>query len=280
MTRLAKAAAIVVAFLTGISVPCLAADDGPGPRLVEIETPLASPRPLEGHLRQPRDAGTSPAVVLLHGCNGGWQQLDERWGKRIASWGYITLAVDRFGPRGLTSTCTTGAPAATVQDAYRALEFLVQLPSVDPDRVAVIGFSQGGWLALNSVERGAIERTAKDKFRAAIAFYPPCLGFKDSMTVPTLILVGELDDWTLAKECRNLAEGRDDYGISRRKGEGVPIELMVLAGAYHDFDVPEFATPVQFLGHRLEFNQTARDQSIDALRKFLYATIGRNENLP
>jgi dienelactone hydrolase len=279
MTRLAKAAAIV-AFLTGISVPCLAANDGPGRQLVEIETPLASPRPLEGYLRQPRDAGTSPAVVLLHGCNGGWQQLDERWGQRIASWGYITLAVDWFGPRGLTSTCTTGAPAATVHDAYRALEFLVQLPSVDPERVAVIGFSQGGWLALNSVERGAIERTAKDKFRAAIAFYPPCLGFKDSMTVPTLILVGELDDWTLAKECRNLAEGRDDYGISRQKGEGVPIELMVLAGAYHDFDVPEFATPVQFLGHRLEFNQTARDQSIDALRKFLYATIGRNENLP
>ena len=30
------------------------------------------------------------------------------------------------------------------------------------------------------------------------------------MTVPTLILIGELDDWTPAKECRNLAEGRDD----------------------------------------------------------------------
>jgi dienelactone hydrolase len=100
------------------------------------------------------------------------------------------------------------------------------------------------------------------------------------MTVPTLILVGELDDWTLANECRNLAEGRDDYGISRQKGEGVPIELIVYAGAYHDFDIPEFATPIQVLGHHLEFNQTARDQSIDALRKFLYATIGRNEKLP
>ena len=163
------------------------------------------------------------------GANGSLPGVTSRW-RRTAS---VRAA--------LTSTCTTGAPAATLHDAYRALEFLVQLPSVDPDRVAVIGFSQGGWLALNSVERGFVERTAKDKFRAAIAFYPPCLGFKDSMTVPTLILVGELDDWTLAKECRNLAEGRDDYGISRQKGEGVPIELMVLAGAYHDFDIPEFA---------------------------------------
>ena len=84
-----------------------------------------------------------------------------------------------------------------------------------------------------------IERTSKEKFRAAIAFYPPCLGLKGSMTVPTLILIGELDDWTPADECRNLAEGRDDYGISRQKGLGFPIELVVYPGAYHGFDVPQ-----------------------------------------
>ena len=187
----------------------------------------------------------------------------------------MTLTVDSFGPRGIDNTCTSGAPVDLAFDAYRALNFLVQQPSVDPARVAVLGFSQGGWLALTSVERGIVEQTSRNKFRAAVAFYPPCLGFKDDMTVTTLILVGELDDWTPAVECRNLAEGRDDWGISRRKGMGVPIELTVYPGAYHDFDVPSFATPGQFLGHHLEFNQAARDQSIDALRKFLDATIGR-----
>ena len=54
--------------------------------------------------------GPSPAVVLLHGCNGNWQRIDERWGKRIASWGYVTLTVDSFGPRGIKSTCNDGAP--------------------------------------------------------------------------------------------------------------------------------------------------------------------------
>ena len=100
------------------------------------------------------------------------------------------------------------------------------------------------------------------------------------MTVPTLILIGELDDWTPAEECRNLAEGRDDWGISRQKGKGIPIELIVYPGAYHDFDMPNFATPVKFLGHHLEFNQAARDRSIDAVRKFLYATIGGKEKQP
>lgn len=276
----ARIAAIFAALLTGNASLCYAADDAPARRLVEIENPLATSQPLLGYLRQPRDPGPSPAVVLLHGCNGGWQKLDERWGPRIGSWGYVTLTVDRFGPRGIASACTGVAPAATIFDAYRALAFLVQQPFVDPDRVAVIGFSQGGWLALSSVERGMIERTSKEKFRAAIAFYPPCLSLKGSMTVPTLILIGERDDWTPADECRNLAEGRDDYGISRQKGAGVPIQLVVYPGAYHSFDVPSLATPVKFLGHHLEFNKDARDRSSDAIRDFLNATIGGREKSP
>jgi dienelactone hydrolase len=283
MTSLAKDTAKIALILTVLligSAPVRAADDATARRLVEIENPLATSQPLFGYLRQPRDAGPSPAVVLLHGCNGGWQNLDERWGPRIGSWGYVMLTVDRFGPRGITTTCTGGAPAATIFDAYRALAYLVQQPFVDPDRVAVIGFSQGGWLALASVERGMIERSSKEKYRAAIAFYPPCMGIKGSMTVPTLILIGELDDWTPADECRNLAEERDDYGVSRQKGVGVPIELVVYPGAYHSFDVPGLATPVKFLGHHLEFNQTARDRSIDAVRDFLFATIGGRERSP
>lgn len=275
----AKIAMIISALLIGSTSLCCAADDAPERRLVEIENPLATSQPLQGYLRQPRDPGPLPAVVLLHGCNGGWQQLDERWGARIGSWGYVTLTVDRFGPRGIISTCAGGAPPATAFDAYRALTFLAQRPFVDPSRVAVVGFSQGGWLALMSVERGTIERMSKEKFRTAIAFYPPCLGIKDSLTVPTLILIGELDDWTPASECRNLADGRDDYGISRQK-VGVPIELVVYPGAYHGFDVPGFAPPMKFLGHHLEFNQAARDQSIDAIRNFLYATIGGKEKQP
>jgi len=71
-----------------------------------------------------------------------------------------------------------------------------------------------------------------------------------------------------------MVEGRDDYGISRRKGEGIPIQLVVYPGAYHAFDAPGLKTPRQLLGHHLEFNQSAADASVDALRKFLYATIG------
>lgn len=274
MGKLAAAIALTAALLPGDASRCAAAPAEPSGTIVEFENPLASPLPLQGYLRQPNTLGRAPAVVLLHGCNGDWRRLDERWGKLISAWGYVTLTVDSFGPRGLKDTCGSGAPVALAFDAHRALNFLTQQPSVDPARVAAVGFSQGGWLALSSVERGPIEQIAKNKFRAAIAFYPPCLGFKDNMTVPTLVLIGELDDWVRAGECRNMAEGRDDYGISRHKGDGVPIKLIVFPGAYHSFDAPGLKTPVQFIGHHLEFNQAATDRSIEAVREFLDATIG------
>ena len=99
MTQLAKIAVLFAAISTASIVPCLAAESPP--IAVEIESPLASSNPLQGYLRQSSSAGPSPAVVLLHSCNGNWGRLDERWGKRIASWGYVTLTVDSFGPRGL-----------------------------------------------------------------------------------------------------------------------------------------------------------------------------------
>jgi dienelactone hydrolase len=266
-------AAFVIALLIGGATGSCAAESGLSGTVVELETPLASAQPLQGYLRQPASTEPSPAVVLLHSCNGDWRKLDERWGQRIASWGYVTLAVDSFGPRGLKSTCAGGPPDLAF-DGYRALKFLVQRPVVDPARVAILGFSQGGWIALNSVDRGAVEQTSPDKFRAAIAFYPRCSAIKGDMTIPTLVLIGELDDWTPASACRDMVEGRDDYGISRRKGEGIPIQLVVYPGAYHAFDAPGLKTPRQLLGHHLEFNQSAADASVDALRKFLYATIG------
>ncbi|MEO8318552.1 MAG: dienelactone hydrolase family protein, partial [Bradyrhizobium sp.] len=92
-----------------------------------------------------------------------------------------------------------------------------------------------------------------------------------------LILIGELDDWTLAKECRNMVDGRDDWGISRQRDQGVPIKLVVYPGAYHGFDAPGLKTPVQLLGHHLEFNQSATDQSMSAVQDFLKLTIGGRE---
>ena len=94
------------------------------------------------------------------------------------------------------------------------------------------------------------------------------------MTVPTLVLIGGLDDWTPAVECRDLAAGRDNWGTSRQKGLGIPIKLVVYPGAYHAFDAISLKTPIQQLGHHLRIRPGGGGRSADAVREFLGATIG------
>jgi dienelactone hydrolase len=275
--ELAKIAVFTAACLIGFAVACPAARSQSGGGTVELETPLASSHPLQGYLRRPNGTGPSPAVILLHSCSGNWRHIDERWGKRIASWGYVALSVDSFGPRGIKTTCRDSTSTDFASDSYRALGFLAQQPSVDPTRVAAVGFAMGGFFVLSSVERGIAEQASSNKFSAAVAFYPPCGILKGNMTVPTLILIGERDDLNSADECRKLAAGRDGWGISRDKDQGAPIKLIVYPDAYHAFDAPSLKNPPKPLGYHLEFNQSAADQAAVALHEFLNATIGNKE---
>jgi dienelactone hydrolase len=200
----------------------------------------------------------------VHGCAGFAEQLDQNWADRIASWGYVTLTIDSFGRRGVKNTCRRGPAFDLDHDPYLGLNYLIQQKLVDPARVAIVGF--GGSPALSAVARRSIESESK-KFRAAAAFYPDCASIKGPMTVPTLILIGELDDWTTPDACRKLVNGTNDLAIS--KGDGAAVRLIVYPGAYSGFDLSNLRAPVLYLGHRIEYNKSATEQSSDTLREFL-----------
>ena len=93
------------------------------------------------------------------------------------------------------------------------------------------------------------------------------------MTVPTLILIGERDDWGTANACRKMVAGEDDLGMSRQKGGGATVRFIVYPGAYSGFDNPTLETPMEFLKHHLEYNEQAAHQSIEALREFLKLAV-------
>ena len=54
---------------------------------------------LEGELSKPGGDGPFPAVVLLHTCGGFNDWFKGCWPEYLNSLGYVTLAVDSFGPR-------------------------------------------------------------------------------------------------------------------------------------------------------------------------------------
>ena len=211
------------------------------------------PTMLDGYLYRPTASGRRPAVLLLHGCGGlllrstGWiNRREQEWAATFTARGWTVLMVDSFRPRGTVQMC---APAdydeAIVRkrplDVYGALAFLRAQPAVRGDRIAMIGWSQGGGTVLRSIAADSLDRPKtlpQGDFRAAVAFYPAlCDPHRQSPSwtnaVPLLVLTGAEDVWTPAAPCRALIEAAT--------ARGAGIDLQVYPGAYHDFDVPGLA---------------------------------------
>jgi dienelactone hydrolase len=189
--------------------------------------------PLIGWLSKPPGPGPFPAVVLFHGCFG-IRTYQDAWAAQLSAWGYVTLQVDYFTPRGVEQTCADlryaflrGYGGENVTDAYGALSYLSGLPFVAKKRIALIGW--GDSPVLRSIVRGGQERNFDLKFSAAVALYPPCKKMDGGdFYAPLLILVGAKDDWRPATFCQDMAE------MSRV--HAVPVSLKVYSDAYHAFD--------------------------------------------
>jgi dienelactone hydrolase len=193
---------------------------------------------LRGRLYVPDVPGRHPAIVLLHGCSGLWgangqpAPMYQHWAEMLRAQGFLALHVDSFGPRGEKEICTkVDRPIRPgrerVQDAMAALRWLAARPDVDPDRIHVMGWSNGGSTVLYAIRGNAA--APEPRFRSAVAFYPGCrmparATFRTSVAL--LIQVGGADDWTPASFCEDLA----------RRAQGAPVEIDVYPGAHHAFD--------------------------------------------
>jgi dienelactone hydrolase len=218
------------------------AQQGFRPETVSFPTRHSDGAAITGHLARPNNSGRNPAIVALHGCgglvrrDGGLMARDVDWAQRLVAAGYVVLLPDSFASRGLGSQCGTRErimpPRARVGDAVGAADWLAAQPFVDPARIGLLGWSNGGSTILWATS-GRLRPAAND-WRIAIAFYPGCRLPARSETwkprVPLHVLIGAADDWTPPEPCREL------------KQRGV-IELIEYPGAYHDFDAPN--TPVR-----------------------------------
>ncbi|MBS0538370.1 MAG: dienelactone hydrolase family protein [Proteobacteria bacterium] len=240
----------------------------------ERGTPVA-PQPtteLIGELYRPPGSGPFPAVVALHGCAGrGSRAYEDATAARFTSEGYALLFVDSFKPRGIADRCNDAASDATVDrvmDAYGGLIYLSGLPFINPSRIALAGYSQGAIVALSIVAADGINTLFDRHFKAAIAYYPLCDSSRGDVSIPTLVLIGALDDWTPAASCQAM--------MARRTGEGAPLRLVVYPGAYHSFDAATLRSqPRTYKGHHLEYNEAADRAAWSEASAFLHRAFSR-----
>lgn len=203
---------------------------------------------LQGYLFKPEGAGPFPAVLALHGCaglfseNGKMHSRDLDWGRRLSAEGYAVLYPDSFATRGVTEICTARHRFITPEhtrprDAYGALAWFEAQPYVATDRVALMGWSNGGSTLLWTIGARAafLAKGIAHDFRTAIAFYPGCLSVSHSHDwtnrIPLQIFIGENDNWTEAKYCTKIVEASTETGALKP-------QLRLYSGSYHDFDAP------------------------------------------
>jgi dienelactone hydrolase len=203
---------------------------------------------IKGWLYRPEGSSPFPAIVLAHTCAGVNEHTDI-WGKLLAAWGYVVLAPDSFGPRGVSNVCERGnavSAGARVADVAGALDYLNAQPFVRKNNLGLIGHSHGGWTVMRAVQRnyGLIARGLK----AAVAYYPYCeAAFDTEVEVPLLVMIGDKDDWTSADSCRRLQAA----GFTRPE----LVDTVYYPKAYHSFD---YRRPNRTAyGHRLSYDPIA-----------------------
>ena len=122
---------------------------------------------IQGYLAKPEGAGPFPAVIGLHGCARMPDTTKRKLVDELVGWGYVVPLVDSFATRGIDHACTGGVPDISGKrrsDAYGALAFLAGQTFVDPQRVAAVGFSQGGWVTLLVADEISFELFVRSGF--------------------------------------------------------------------------------------------------------------------
>ena len=209
---------------------------------------------LTGKIGKPKGDGPFPAVVMLPGCSGleGFKKSFDIWAQRLASWGYVSLQVDSFVPRGNPDVCNEPfllPPQQRAQDAHDAKSYLTGLPFVNRNQIAIMGWSHGGWAVLSTIAEGTYIQNRGDPFRLAIAYYPYCSFPLRGLNAPLLMLGGELDDVCPPQMCN----------LRMPSGKTTPeIILKVYPQAHHNFDFEGKGT----------HNPAAADDAIEQVRKF------------
>jgi dienelactone hydrolase len=207
----------------------------------------ASPVTISGVLRIPPPWGAKdrlPAVVIVHG-SGGIMANEDGWSRQLNELGIATFVIDGFTGRGIFDTASDQGQIGTLTpiiDAYRALELLSKHARIDPARIAVMGGSRGGRVALYASMR-RFQRMYAPKgleFAAYIPFYAPCyttfIGDDDVSDKPIRLFHGVADDYVPVGPCRSY--------VQRLRKAGKDVQLTEYPGADHLFDNPNFATPM------------------------------------
>lgn len=229
--------ATFLVLLSGLAISAMAS--GAGTRVNFTSLDASHPYNVSGTLYLPDGAkGPVPVMVVIHGT-GGIDSRGALYREPMLNAGIGMFEVD-FKTGIYNGTMDRPPNDVMVPLAFAALKELRKLPSVDPERIGIMGFSMGGGITIRTaVEAYRKQWMGDDKgFAVHVGFYPVCRYFipelertKSQLTgAPMIIFYGT----------------EDSYG----EGQAVPQLKRLLASKYN-FDL----TTVEYAGATHAFNR-------------------------
>ena len=231
----------------------------------------------------PPGEGPFPAVLLFHGC-GGVRQVTENYAALAVKSGVAAVIVDSLRARNisyeeaLAQVCTGhklwGRERAA--DVYAALDLIRRDRRIDPQRLALTGWSHGGWTLLDGLTLAAMKRppdglsdAPEEPFAGVTGvflIYPYVSG--PSLAVRHDWLSGIPLEAVLVERDSMASEADASVVFSRARQQGAPVSWSVLGGVTHAFDEPDHR-PGSTLRYDAQATRETEGRFVDFLNRRL-----------
>lgn len=163
----------------------------------------------------PDGEGPFPAVVMNHGHGGGRQEGGGfgRLAKALADAGIATIRMDFAGTGDSKEPFTEGYLSNMISDSNASLAYLLANYPVDPARLGILGYSQGGRIALT------IAQTPDSPYKA-VGLLAPSANWGKELAV---FLAGSEEKYdalyTEASSDKGYADYTTQYGQQQQLGK-------------------------------------------------------------
>jgi carboxymethylenebutenolidase len=188
-------------------------------------------------LYRPATPGKFPGVLFQHGRRG-LDDLVQRLPRRMAARGFVVLAPDVYSARFIEKLPVEHL-VETEGDTNAGVDYLLQQPDVSTSRICLYSHTRGGYYTL----RVAVGHGRQDKEVACyVSFYPhwqdpnaaePMQVYRyaaelDALTVPTLVIIGEYEQYQRRRSI--------ETAVRSMKDAGGKVRLIIYPGVGRGFD--------------------------------------------
>jgi len=210
--------------------------------------------------------GKRPGVLVVH----EWWGLNEYARKRskmLAELGYTALAVDMYGNgKVVMHPDDAGKFSSELMKNFdvaktrfiAAMDFLKLQPTVDPTRIAAIGYCFGGGVVLNMARQG-VDLKGVASFHGGLTAVKPAQ--PGNVKAKILVLDGADDKFIPPEQV--------DAFKQEMKSAGADFQFISYPGAVHSFTNPDADAYGKKFNLPLAYNANADKKSWNELKKFL-----------